>query len=99
MAQILPESTDLEKKKYKYSDENTVKEIFNKLTVIMISCVVLPVLCQNVFNMFFTHPGRQIFWEDIQSITITSFLFALMVYDACKKTKKLELTKIKKAEN
>jgi len=29
---------------YKFTDENTVKGIFNKLTVIMISCVVLPVL-------------------------------------------------------
>jgi hypothetical protein len=31
-------------KKYKFTDENTVKSIFNKLTVIMISCVLAPII-------------------------------------------------------
>lgn len=93
MEQSHQEQEDMSpEKRYKYSDENTVKSIFNKLTVLMIACVVMPVLCQNTFNMFFTHPGRQLFWEDIESLTITSFLFLLMVYDAYEKTKKIELS-------
>lgn len=76
---------------YKFSDENSVKSIFNKLTVIMISAVLVPVLIQNIYNLFFTTPGRQLFWEDIESICITSYLLVLMIWDAYKKTKKIDL--------
>jgi len=56
----------------------------------MISCVILPVLVQNSYNLFFTHPGQQLFWEDIESIAITGFLLIMMLFDSYKKTKKLE---------
>jgi hypothetical protein len=81
-------------KKYKFTDENTVKSIFNKLSVIMISCVLAPILVQNIYNLFFTHPGRQLFWQDIESIAITLFLLILMVYDSYKKTNKIEAKKL-----
>jgi hypothetical protein len=84
---------------YKFTDENTVKGIFNKLTVIMISCVVLPVLIQNIYNLSFTHPGRQLFWEDCESIALTSYLLVIMVWDAYKKTKKIELAQIKRTDD
>ena len=77
-------------KLYKFSDENSLKSIFNKLTIIMISCVLFPVLIQNIYNLFFTHPGRQLFWEDCESICITSYLLVLMIFDSYKKTKKIE---------
>ena len=86
------------KKEYKYSDETTVRSIFNVLTIVMISCVLLPVLIANVYNLWFTNPGRQLFWEDIESISITGFLLALMLYDTFKKTKKIELEKLKRPE-
>ena len=57
----------------------------------MISCVLFPVLIQNIYNLFFTHPGRQLFWEDCESICITSYLLVLMIFDSYKKTKKIEL--------
>jgi hypothetical protein len=47
-----------QKKEHKYSDETSVKTIFNHLTIIMVFCVVLPVLVQNFYNLNFTHPGR-----------------------------------------
>ena len=87
-----------EEKVYKYADENTVKGIFNKLTIIMISCVVFPVLVQNIYNLHFTNPGRQLFYEDIESIAITSFLLFMMGYDSYKKTKKIEMKGIKRKQ-
>ena len=69
----------------KATDKNTVRGIFLKMTVIMISCVVLPVLVQNIYNLAFTHPGRQLFWEDCESIALTSYLLVIMVYDVYKK--------------
>ena len=78
------------KQVFKFADENTCKSIFNKLTVIMISCVILPVIVQNIYNLYFTHPGQQLFWEDIESIAITAFLLCMMLFDSWKKTKKLE---------
>jgi len=63
----------------------------------MISCVLFPVLIQNIYNLFFTHPGRQLFWEDCESIAITSYLLALMIWDSYKKTKKIEFANIKRA--
>lgn len=79
----------------KYADENTCKTIFNKLTVVMIGCVLLPVIVQNSYNLQFTHPGRQLFWEDVQSMAITLVLLFLMLFDAFKKTQKLDLKQIK----
>lgn len=73
-----------------------MKQIFNQMTIIMISCVLAPVLVQNVYNLFFTHPGRQLFWEDIESIAITFFLLVMMAYDAAKKTKKIENARLEK---
>lgn len=62
----------------------------------MISCVFLPVLVQNIYNLSFTHPGRQLFWEDIESIAITGFLLCLTLHDSQKKTAKIELGKLNK---
>ena len=45
-------------KKFKYQDENTVKSIFNKLTIIMISCVLAPVIVQNIYNLFLKFSDR-----------------------------------------
>lgn len=81
---------------YKFSDENTVKGIFNKLTIVMISCVLFPVLVQNVYNLFFTNPGRQLFWEDCESMCITGYLLVMMAFDSYKKTKKIELLGLKR---
>lgn len=83
---------------YKFADENSVKNIFNKLTIIMISCVLIPVLIQNIYNLFYTSPGRQLFWEDLESIAITSYLLVLMVYDSYKKWKKIDMQRIKRPE-
>jgi K+-sensing histidine kinase KdpD len=60
----------------------------------MISCVLAPVIVQNIYNLFFTHPGRQLFWEDIESIAITFFLLVIMAYDSAKKTSKIEAKKL-----
>lgn len=60
----------------------------------MISCVLAPVIVQNIYNLFFTHPGRQLFWEDIESICITFFLLVIMAYDSAKKTSKIEAKKL-----
>jgi len=84
-------------KLYTFSDENSVKSIFNKLTIVMISCVLFPVLIQNVYNLSFTHPGRQLFWEDCESICITGYLLVMMVFDSYKKTKKIEFQNLKRA--
>jgi len=62
----------------------------------MISCVVLPVLLQNIYTLFHTHRNRQVFWENIESIVITGLLFVLMVYDTGSKCTKIEGTKIKR---
>ena len=56
----------------------------------MLACVIFPVLVQNIYNLFFTNPGRQLFWEDAESIAITGFLFVMMAYDSINKTKKYE---------
>jgi hypothetical protein len=84
-------------KLYTFSDENSVKSIFNKLTIVMISCVLFPVLIQNVYNLYYTHPGRQLFWEDCESICITGYLLVMMVFDSYKKTKKIEFHNLKRA--
>lgn len=83
-------------KQYKTQDENTVKSIFNTLSIVMISCVLLPVLVQNIYSLTITHPGQKIFWEDIESLAMTFGLLCMMLYDAYKKTKKVEGSKLKK---
>ena len=62
----------------------------------MISCVLFPVLVQNVYNLFFTNPGRQLFWEDCESMCITGYLLVMMAFDSYKKTKKIELLGLKR---
>ena len=83
-------------KQYKTQDENTVKSIFNTLSIVMISCVLLPVLVQNAYSLTITHPGQKIFWEDIESLAMTFSLLCMMLYDSYKKTKKVEGSKLKK---
>lgn len=61
----------------------------------MISCVLVPVLIQNIYNLNFTAPGRQLFWTDIESICITGYLLVLMIFDVYKKTKKIDLASLK----
>ena len=46
--------------------------------------------------MFFTFPGRQLFWEDIESIFITFFLLIILTYDTIKKSKKISFLKLQK---
>ena len=68
----------------------------------MLSCVLAPIIVQNIYNLFFTHPGRQLFWENIESIANTVFLMVLMSYDSAKKTSKIEAKKLQtptQAEN
>ena len=36
----------------------TIKSIFNKLTIVMLACVLIPVLVQNIYSFFYTNPGR-----------------------------------------
>jgi hypothetical protein len=97
--QVKPEKVKPETRRiYKFQDENGYKVIFNKLTIVMISCVLVPVLIQNIYNLHFTSPGRQLFWEDVESIAITSYLLVLMTFDAYKKTKKLDLAQLKRTE-
>lgn len=83
-------------KQYKTQDENTVKAIFNTLSIVMISCVLLPVLVQNIYSLTITHPGQKIFWEDIESLALTFCLLCMMLYDSYKKTQKVEGTRLKK---
>jgi len=51
-----------------------------------------------MYNLSFTHPGRQLFWEDCESIALTGYLLAIMIFDTYKKNKKIELAKLKKME-
>jgi len=83
-------------KEFKYSDERTVKSVFNLLTIIMISCVIMPIFVADWYSAFYAPEGHQLFWEFVENIVITGFLFVLMVYDVIKKCKKVEFSKIRK---
>lgn len=63
----------------------------------MICCVLLPVFIQNSWNFFFTHPGKQFFYETCESILLTSFLAFMMTFDVYKKIIKIELEKLTKS--
>ena len=83
-------------KEFKYSDERTVKSVFNLLTIIMLSCVIMPIFVADCYSAFYAPEGRQLWWEFIENIVITGFLFVLMIYDVIKKCKKVEFSKIRK---
>ena len=63
----------------------------------MIICVVVPVLLADIYCVFYLESSRQLFWEYVENIILTGFLLALMAYEALKKTKKMELSKVRKA--
>ena len=66
------------------------------MTIVMISCVIIPVIGQNGYHMTYTHSGQQFYWEYVENTSLSALLLVLTLYDTYKKMKKVEMTKISK---
>ena len=69
-----------------------VKKLINKLSLIIICCTFFPIIVQNIYNLFYTSPQYQLFFEDIECIAITTFLLIIQSIDVYSKSKKFGLT-------
>ena len=67
------------------------------MTIVMISCVIIPVIGQNAYHIAYTHSSRQLYWEYVENTSLSALLLVLMLYDTYKKMKKVEMAKISKA--
>ena len=77
--------------KPKYADDKTVKTVFNILTIINISSVLIPAFISDLIFISQTRSESQLFWEYVENILITTFLLSVTIYDTIKKNKKVEL--------
>lgn len=60
------------------------------MSIVFLFTVLLPCIVQAIYNLCFTHPGAQLFWEDIQSLAIAVVLMFLIIWDSCSKTAKIQ---------
>lgn len=47
----------------------------NRYTLFQITFVFVPIITANIYNLFYTWPGRQVFWIDLESLTMTLAIF------------------------
>ena len=72
-----------------------MRKLLNKFTLLSIGCTIFPVMVQNIYNLFYTNPGRQVFYEDIESFFILLGFVILAFYDVYSKSKKIEESNLK----
>ena len=66
-----------------------VQRVILKLSVVSLSCSFFPVMIQNIYNLFYTGPQRQVFFTDIESFAHSLFVGVLIIVDIKKKRAKI----------
>jgi hypothetical protein len=67
----------------------SIKQLFNIMSIEFCCTVLIPMLTQAIYNLCFTHPGTQLFSEDISSLIISFLMICLIIYDSCNKARKI----------
>jgi hypothetical protein len=49
----------------------------NRYTLFQVTFVFIPVITANIYNFFYTWPGRQVFWIDLECLIMTLTLFVI----------------------
>lgn len=47
----------------------------NRYTLFQVTFVFIPIITANIYNLFYTWPGRQVFWIDLESLIMTLTIF------------------------
>lgn len=47
----------------------------NRYTLFQVTLVFVPSIAASIYNLFYTWPGRQVYWIDWENIFITSAIF------------------------
>ena len=46
----------------------------NRYTLFQVTFVFIPIIAANIYNLFYTWSGRQVFWIDIESLIMTTLI-------------------------
>lgn len=49
----------------------------NRYTLFQVTFVFIPVITANIYNFFYTWPGRQVFWIDLECLIMTLTLIVI----------------------
>ena len=51
----------------------------NRYTLFQVTFVYVPTVCASAYNLFYTWPGRQIFWIDLECIAVSTLMVTLHI--------------------
>lgn len=81
-----------------FNDTIYYRKALVKISLILVGSTLFPILIQNIYNLFYTNPAFQLFFEDIDSFILTLLLIILLLVNIYRTSKQIKIDEINQIE-